>query len=74
MSVHTSVCDTQKLSKHLADWKELGVNFIVTLEAIPPCTYALKSKVIPVLLTEHDAVKEYWGSGGVAPLILWPRH
>jgi len=25
-------------------------------------------------LTEHHAMKAYWGSGGIAPLILWPRH
>jgi len=27
-----------------------------------------------VLLTEHHAMKEYWGSGGTAPCILWPQH
>jgi hypothetical protein len=25
-------------------------------------------------LTKHHAVKTYWGSGGRAPRILWPRH
>jgi hypothetical protein len=25
-------------------------------------------------LTEHHALKAYWGSGGTAPPILWPRH
>jgi hypothetical protein len=30
-----------------------------------------KSKVVPVLfLTEHHAIKAYWGSGGIAPYIL----
>jgi hypothetical protein len=30
-----------------------------------------KGKVVPVLfLTEHNAMKAYWGSGGIAPLIL----
>jgi hypothetical protein len=30
-----------------------------------------KGKVAPVLfLTEHRAMKAYWGSGGIAPLIL----
>jgi hypothetical protein len=24
--------------------------------------------------TEHHAMKAYWGSEGVAPLIFWPRH
>jgi len=27
-----------------------------------------------VLSTEHDAIKAYWGSGGIAPFILSPRH
>jgi len=30
----------------------------------------VKSKVIPVLSTEHHAMKAYWGSGGIAPRIL----
>jgi hypothetical protein len=31
-------------------------------------------KAVPVLfLTEHHAMKANWGSGGIAPLILWPR-
>jgi len=25
-------------------------------------------------LTDHHAMKAYWGSGGIAPLILWPWH
>jgi len=25
-------------------------------------------------LTEHHAMKAYWGIGGTAPLILWPQH
>jgi hypothetical protein len=30
-----------------------------------------KGQVVPVLLlTEHHAMKAYWGSGGIAPLIL----
>jgi hypothetical protein len=30
-----------------------------------------KDKVVPVLfLTGHHAMKVYWGSGGIAPLIL----
>jgi hypothetical protein len=32
-----------------------------------------KGKVITVLI-KHHAMKAYWGSGGVAPLILCPRH
>jgi len=31
-------------------------------------------KSIPRALTEHRTMKAYWGSGGIAPLILWPRH
>jgi hypothetical protein len=32
----------------------------------------VKGKVVPVLffLTEHHAMKVYWGSGGIAPFIL----
>jgi len=30
-----------------------------------------QGKVVPVLfLTEHHAMKAYWGSGGIAPRIL----
>jgi hypothetical protein len=29
-----------------------------------------KGKVVPVLLTEHHAMKAYWGSGDIAPRIL----
>jgi hypothetical protein len=29
-----------------------------------------KAKVVPVLLTEHHAMKAYWRSGGIAPLGL----
>jgi hypothetical protein len=40
-----------------------GTTGIVTIEG--------KVKVVPVLfLTEHHAMKAYWGSGGIAPLIL----
>jgi hypothetical protein len=30
----------------------------------------LKGKVVPALLTEHHAMKAYWGSEGVVPFIL----
>jgi hypothetical protein len=32
----------------------------------------IKGEVVPVLffLTEHHAMKAYWGSGGMAPLVL----
>jgi hypothetical protein len=30
-----------------------------------------KGKVVPVIfLTEHHAMKAYWGNGGIAPRIL----
>jgi hypothetical protein len=45
--------------------------------AIPPLPQYVftawegKGKVVLVLLlTEHHAMKIYWGSGGIAPLIL----
>jgi hypothetical protein len=32
-------------------------------------------KVVPVFfLSEHHAMKAYWGSGGIAALIVSPRH
>jgi len=27
-----------------------------------------------LFLTDHNALKAYWGRRGVAPRILWPRH
>jgi hypothetical protein len=32
------------------------------------------SQNMHITLTEHHAVKAYRESGGIAPLILWPRH
>jgi len=29
-----------------------------------------KCKVVPVLLTEHHAMKAHWGSGSITPRIL----
>jgi hypothetical protein len=38
-------------------------------ETISPITK--EGKVVPVLfLTEHHAMKVYWGSGGIAPIVL----
>jgi hypothetical protein len=35
----------------------------------------LKVKVkLSLCSTKHHAMKVYWGSGGIAPRILWPRH
>jgi hypothetical protein len=33
-------------------------------------TVSCKSKVVPVPLTDHHAMRAYWGSGGIAPRIL----
>jgi hypothetical protein len=33
-------------------------------------TIKAKGKFVPVLLTEHHAMKAYWGSGGIAPRII----
>jgi hypothetical protein len=30
----------------------------------------VKGKLVPVLLSEHGAIRAYWGSGGIAPLIF----
>jgi hypothetical protein len=32
----------------------------------------IKVKLL-LCLTKHHAMKAYWGSGDIAPLILWPR-
>jgi len=29
---------------------------------------------LSLCLTKHHAMKAHWGSGGIAPRILWPRH
>jgi hypothetical protein len=35
----------------------------------------VKVKVkLSLCVTKHHAIKAYWGSGGIAPLILRPRH
>jgi hypothetical protein len=40
------------------------------LPRIPYVTSKSKSKVVPVLSTEHHAMKAYWGSRGIAPRII----
>jgi hypothetical protein len=35
-----------------------------------PCLYPVKGKRCPCALTEHHAMRAYWGSGGIAPRIL----
>jgi hypothetical protein len=34
----------------------------------------LTIKIYPCALTEHHVMKACWGSGGIAPLFLWPRY
>jgi hypothetical protein len=29
---------------------------------------------LSLCLTNHHAMKAYWGSGGIAPHIRWPQH
>jgi len=29
--------------------------------------------IVSLCLTKHNAMNTYWGSGGIAPRILWPR-
>jgi hypothetical protein len=29
---------------------------------------------LSLILTKHHAIKAYWGSEGITPLILWPLH
>jgi hypothetical protein len=29
---------------------------------------------LPLCSTKHHAMKTYWGIGGMAPRIRWPRH
>jgi hypothetical protein len=39
--------------------------------------WRIKGKVkvkLSLCLTKHHAMKAYWESGGIAPLILWPQH
>jgi hypothetical protein len=47
--------------------KHTSKNFLI-------CRVKCKGKIVPVFffLTEHNAMKAYWGSGGIDPLILDP--
>jgi hypothetical protein len=42
---------------------------ILTLLGVE-CMIKVKGKICPCALTEHHAMKAYWGSGGIAPCIL----
>jgi len=33
-----------------------------------------ESRPCAFFLTEHHAMKAYWGSGGITPFLLWPWH
>jgi hypothetical protein len=41
-----------------------------TVNALSRFSFKGKGKVVPVLLTKHHAMKAYWGSGCIAPLVL----
>jgi hypothetical protein len=44
---------------------------VTRLECMLIFPLPLKGKVVRVLfLTEHHAMKTYWGNGGISPLIL----
>jgi hypothetical protein len=39
------------------------------------CNVIVKVKLsLCFFLTKHHALKAYWGSGSIAPRIIWPRH
>jgi hypothetical protein len=60
-----------KLHALLTSALEEGEWSVLYLGRFTPGWINLKSeKVVPVPLTEHQTMKAYWGSGGIAPLIL----
>jgi hypothetical protein len=40
----------------------------------PVLTISMLLKVKLSLCSKHHTMKAYWGDGGIAPLIIWPRH
>jgi hypothetical protein len=42
------------------------------LKRFSPALYHFLPLSLCFFLTQHHAMKAYWGSEGVAPLILWP--
>jgi len=38
------------------------------------CFLVVKVKLLSLCFTKNNAMKTYWGSGCIAPRILWPRH
>jgi hypothetical protein len=55
-------------SIHNFSWKSHGKGSLRKFEARLEFT-EIKVK-LSLFLTKHHAMKEYWGSGGIAPLIL----
>jgi hypothetical protein len=50
-------------------------NDMCTLPQISLIDKGKKVKVkLSLCLTKYHAMKTYWGSGDIAPRILWPRH
>jgi len=53
------------------DGSALTVKFVISLSLfLRGIMHGSKDKVVPVLVTERHSMKAYWGSGGIAPLIL----
>jgi hypothetical protein len=42
--------------------------------SLPPLPPSWVKVTLPLCLIKYHAMKAYWGSGGIAPRILWPRH
>jgi len=51
-------------------WAQWLYHYCPSHSAKTPETVKVKGKIVPVLLTEHHAMKAYWKNGGIAPLSL----
>jgi hypothetical protein len=52
-----------------------GFNFYIITTTTTTTTTTTKVKVkLSLCLTKHHAMTAYWGSEGIAPRMLWPRH
>jgi hypothetical protein len=60
-----NTCQKPVLNRLFCLWKPLDFNNSNRIRQ-----KIKKGKFVPVLLTEHHAVKAYWGSGGIASLVL----
>jgi hypothetical protein len=58
--VHFEICKLWSTG-----WEEAEAKRLVVWKVIKG-----KGKVVPVFLTEHHAIKAYWGTGGTDLLIL----